>query len=178
MRWMWPGDRCHRNCCLGRHHRQQTSDIRPGDANDRYLLLDGESPRGGCLVRTLEPCQTAEPRRDHHRTTSTNRGTCAGTTVSQPRIVAIEKSRNVTIGVLDAYVSALGGRLEVSVVRAGRRTRLLGESTTPRDDSAKSSSLNALNHRSRKRADSAESAEKPTGKTLLSGTRRRNQPMP
>ena len=46
--------------------------------------------------------------------------------VSQPRIVAIEKSRNVTIDVLDAYVSALGGRLEVSVVCAGRRTRLLG----------------------------------------------------
>ena len=29
--------------------------------------------------------------------------------VSQPRIVAIEKSKNVTIDVLDAYVSALGG---------------------------------------------------------------------
>ena len=83
--------------------------------------------------------------------------------VSQPRIVAIEKSRNVTIDVLDAYVSALGGRLEVSVVRAGRRTRLLGESTSRRDDSAKSASLNALNRRSRKRDDSAESAEKPTG---------------
>ena len=93
--------------------------------------------------------------------------------VSQPRIVAIEKSRNVTIAVLDAYVSALGGRLEVSVVREGRRTRLLGEPTTPRDDSARSASFNALNHRSRKRADSAESAEKPTGKTLLSGTRGR-----
>ena len=53
--------------------------------------------------------------------------------VSQPRIVAIEKSRNVTIDVLDAYVSALGGRLEVSVVREGRRTRLLGEPTSPRD---------------------------------------------
>ena len=50
--------------------------------------------------------------------------------VSQPRIVAIEKSRNVTMDVLDAYVSALGGRLEVSVVRAGRRTRLLGESAS------------------------------------------------
>ena len=93
--------------------------------------------------------------------------------VSQPRIVAIEKSRNVTIAVLDAYVSALGGRLEVSVVREGRRTRLLGEPTTPRDDSAKSTSFNALNHRSRKRTDSAESAEKPTGKTLFSGTKGR-----
>ena len=84
--------------------------------------------------------------------------------VSQPRIVAIEKSRNVTIDVLDAYVSALGGRLEVSVVRAGRRTRLLGEptpapTTSSAGDSAKSGSFNALNHRSRKRADSAESAE-------------------
>ena len=60
--------------------------------------------------------------------------------VSQPRIVAIEKSRNVTIEVLDAYVSALGVRLEVSVVRAGHRTRLFGDSvsgtaTAPRADS-------------------------------------------
>ena len=93
--------------------------------------------------------------------------------VSQPWIVAIEKSRSVTIDVLDAYVSALGGRLEVWVVRAGRRTRLLGESTTPQDDSAKPGPFIALNHRSRKRADSAESAEKPTGKTLISGTKRR-----
>ena len=79
---------------------------------------------------------------------------------------------------LDAYVSALGGRLEVSVVRAGRRTRLLGESasattTVASGDSAKSGSFDALNHRSRKRVDSAESAEKPTGKTLLSGTKGR-----
>ena len=98
--------------------------------------------------------------------------------VSQPRIVAIEKSRNVTIDVLDAYVSALGGRLEVSVVRAGRRTRLLGESASAGSrssggESAKPGSFNALNHRSRKGADSAESTEKPTEKTLLSGTRGR-----
>ena len=98
--------------------------------------------------------------------------------VSQPRIVAIEKSMNVTIDMLNAYVSALGGRLEVSVVRAGRRTRLLGASTpvrttVARGDSAKSGSLNALNHHSRKRADSAESAEKSTGKILLRGTRGR-----
>ena len=47
--------------------------------------------------------------------------------VSQPRIVAIEKSKNVTMAVLDAYVRSLGGHLEVSVVRAGRRTWLLGD---------------------------------------------------
>ena len=42
--------------------------------------------------------------------------------------------------VLDPYVSALGVRLEVSVVRAGHRTRLMGDSvagaaTAPRADS-------------------------------------------
>lgn len=46
--------------------------------------------------------------------------------VSQPRIAAIERSRNVTIDVLEQYVEALGGRLEVSVVQGRRRTRLLG----------------------------------------------------
>lgn len=45
--------------------------------------------------------------------------------VSQPRIAAIERSRNVTIEVLEQYVSALGARLEVSVIRGRRRTPLL-----------------------------------------------------
>ena len=94
--------------------------------------------------------------------------------VSQPRIVAIEKSRNVPIDVLDANVSALGGRLEVSVVRAGRRTRLLGESAlagarASGGESARSGSFDALTIDPGKGADSAESA----GKTLLSGTQRR-----
>jgi transcriptional regulator with XRE-family HTH domain len=46
--------------------------------------------------------------------------------VSQPRIAAIERSRNVTIDVLEQYVAALGAQLEVTVVQGGRRTRLLG----------------------------------------------------
>ncbi len=49
--------------------------------------------------------------------------------VSQPRIVAIEHSENVTIDVLDQYVQALGGHLEVSVVRGKQRTALLSPST-------------------------------------------------
>lgn len=57
--------------------------------------------------------------------------------VSQPRIAAIERSRNVTIDVLEQYVEALGGQLEVSVVQGRRRTSLLGHheprrSTTPK----------------------------------------------
>ena len=46
--------------------------------------------------------------------------------VSQPRIAAIERSRNITIDILEQYVVALGGRLEISVVQGRRRTRLLG----------------------------------------------------
>lgn len=52
--------------------------------------------------------------------------------VSQPRVAAIERSRNVTIDVLERYVGALGGRLEVSVVRGRRRTPLVGARTTQR----------------------------------------------
>jgi transcriptional regulator with XRE-family HTH domain len=45
--------------------------------------------------------------------------------VTQPRVAAIEKSRNVTIEVLDQYVRAVGGQLEVSVRKDGRRIPLL-----------------------------------------------------
>jgi transcriptional regulator with XRE-family HTH domain len=37
--------------------------------------------------------------------------------ISQPRVAAIEQSRNVTIDVLEQYIKALGGALEVSVVQ-------------------------------------------------------------
>jgi transcriptional regulator with XRE-family HTH domain len=45
--------------------------------------------------------------------------------VSQPRIAAIEQSRNVTLDVLGQYVGALGGRLEVTVVKGTRRIPLV-----------------------------------------------------
>jgi transcriptional regulator with XRE-family HTH domain len=46
--------------------------------------------------------------------------------VSQPRVAAIEQSRNVTIDVLDQYVHALGGSLELTVVQGRRRVNLFG----------------------------------------------------
>ena len=46
--------------------------------------------------------------------------------VSQPRVAAIERSPNVTIDVLDQYVGAVGGTLEVNVVQGRKRTPLLG----------------------------------------------------
>ena len=51
--------------------------------------------------------------------------------VSQPRVAAIERSHNVTIEVLEQYVEALGGKLEVNVVKGRHKTRLLGVSNPP-----------------------------------------------
>ncbi len=45
--------------------------------------------------------------------------------VSQPRIAAIERSHNVTIDVLDQYVTAVGGTLEVTVTQGKRKIPLL-----------------------------------------------------
>ena len=45
--------------------------------------------------------------------------------ISQPRVAAIEQSRNVTIDVLEQYVAAVGGQLEVSVVKGNRKTPLI-----------------------------------------------------
>ena len=52
--------------------------------------------------------------------------------VSQPRIAAIERSRNVTVDVLDHYVNALGGTLEVNVVKGNRKISLVGSTTSRR----------------------------------------------
>jgi transcriptional regulator with XRE-family HTH domain len=45
--------------------------------------------------------------------------------VRQPRIAAIERSRNVTFDVLERYVAALGGHIELSVVRDGKSVALI-----------------------------------------------------
>ena len=45
--------------------------------------------------------------------------------ISQPRVAAIERSRNVTIDVLEQYVSALGAQLEIVVIQGQDRTCIL-----------------------------------------------------
>lgn len=52
--------------------------------------------------------------------------------VSQPRIAAIEGSRNITVEVLKQYAYAFGGELEISIVRGRQRTPLLGPSKPAR----------------------------------------------
>jgi transcriptional regulator with XRE-family HTH domain len=45
--------------------------------------------------------------------------------VSQPRVAAIEQSRNVTIDVLEQYADAVGGKLEVTVVKGKNKIPLI-----------------------------------------------------
>jgi len=45
--------------------------------------------------------------------------------VSQPRVAAIERSRNVTLDVLEQYVDAVGARLEVTVVKGRSKIPLI-----------------------------------------------------
>lgn len=45
--------------------------------------------------------------------------------VSQARVASIEKSRNVTVEVLEKYIHAVGGELEISARRGGKRVPLL-----------------------------------------------------
>ena len=45
--------------------------------------------------------------------------------MSQPRVAAIERSRNVTLDVLEDYVDAVGGQLEVIVVKGAHKIPLI-----------------------------------------------------
>jgi transcriptional regulator with XRE-family HTH domain len=54
--------------------------------------------------------------------------------VKQPRVAAIEQSKNVTIDVLEKYVAAVGGELELRV-RKGSRTKPLIRSKSGKSDS-------------------------------------------
>jgi transcriptional regulator with XRE-family HTH domain len=45
--------------------------------------------------------------------------------ISQPRVVAIEQARNVTIDVLEQYIKAVGHRLEVNAVNGNSRIPLV-----------------------------------------------------
>lgn len=56
--------------------------------------------------------------------------------VSQPRVAAIEQARNVTIDVLEQYIEAAGGRLEVIAVKGRSKIPLI----TPVGSAARSAS--------------------------------------
>lgn len=51
--------------------------------------------------------------------------------VTQPRIAAIESSRNVTLDVLDQYVTAVGARLEIRAIKGDQAIALLSSEPRP-----------------------------------------------
>ncbi len=76
--------------------------------------------------------------------------------VSQPRVAAIEQARNVTIDVLEQYIEAVGGRLEVNAVK-GRSKIPLVTAARPAARSA-SRTKSKKGARTRKSVDSAQRA--------------------
>ena len=78
--------------------------------------------------------------------------------VSQPRVAAIEQSRNVTIDVLEQYADAIGGELEVTVVKGKKKIPLIAAHSRP--------FIAARHHPSRKKA-----ARATTGRPAGAGMR-------
>jgi transcriptional regulator with XRE-family HTH domain len=95
--------------------------------------------------------------------------------VSQPRVAAIEQSRNVTLDVLGQYVGALGGRLEVTVVKGTRRIPLVAAKKAPTAAAAKKAAASgkrvAAKAKTVKQPTAAKSAK--TAKAAASTARKR-----
>lgn len=56
--------------------------------------------------------------------------------VSQPRVAAIEQSRNITMDVLGHYAAAIGGKLEVTVAKGKSKISLVPSDYTSRKKAA------------------------------------------
>ena len=85
--------------------------------------------------------------------------------VSQPRVAAIEQSKNITIEVLQQYVESLGARLEVTAVKGNKKIPLLsGDSsrrrTASRPARTKASAAKKTGHGTRRRSAEAFGGER------------------
>jgi transcriptional regulator with XRE-family HTH domain len=80
--------------------------------------------------------------------------------VRQPRIAAIERSRNVTFDVLERYVAALGGRIELTVLQGDKRVPLITARRQPR--AAKNPTKSTVKRAARTATPSRETAAKTT----------------
>lgn len=73
--------------------------------------------------------------------------------ISQPRIAAIEKSRNVTLDVLQQYVEGVGGVLEIRVSKGTKKLPLL-VSRPPKPKSGGAATKASRTHKSTPRSKS------------------------
>lgn len=70
--------------------------------------------------------------------------------VSQPRVAAIEKAKNVTIDVLSQYATALGAGIEIRVVKpAKKKTSLVAAKPSDRKVTAKRSPRRVVSQHSK-----------------------------
>ena len=92
------------------------------DWENKVLAADGAEGRVAAIEDELRLAAALTALREHAGLSQRELAKRIG--VSQPRVVAIEQSRNVTIDVLEQYVHALGGSLELIVVQGKRRVSL------------------------------------------------------
>jgi transcriptional regulator with XRE-family HTH domain len=104
------------------------------DWEERVLAAEGAAERVGEIEQELLLASKLTSLREQAGFTQRELAKRLG--VSQPRVAAIERSHNVTIEVLDQYVHALGGSLEVNVVKGKKRLRLIGQGDGRRAKSA------------------------------------------
>lgn len=69
--------------------------------------------------------------------------------VSQPRVAAIEKAKNVTIDVLSQYATALGAGIEIRVVKPAKKVSLVATKPASRKVTAKRSTGRVVSQRSK-----------------------------
>jgi len=107
-----------------RGHEQEEETMSARDWEKRVLIAKGAEERVAEIEQELLLANRLTALREGAGLSQRELAKRLG--VSQPRVVAIERSHNVTIEVLEQYVEALGAKLEVNVVKGRRKTRLLG----------------------------------------------------
>jgi transcriptional regulator with XRE-family HTH domain len=84
--------------------------------------------------------------------------------ISQPRVAAIERSSNVTLAVLEQYARAVGGALEVSIVKGQQKVPLFPaarDQTGPARRSPAKTAAEGVQLRAPRRGTTAEAGRRP-----------------
>ncbi len=90
--------------------------------------------------------------------------------VSQPRIAAIERSKHVTVELLEQYVEAVGSRLHVTVVKGNQRTTLISAAQRVTRDTKTKRSATRSRRRPQRVGHPSDAPANPHSRRALTGT--------
>src|SRR5687768_2125698 len=111
------------------------------DWEERVLAEPGAAERVAAIEEELRLANGLTALREEAGLSQRDLAVLAG--VSQPRVAAIERSKNVTIEALRRYVRALGADLVISVVRNGVETPLVVEAKAAAKQAVRKTESNA-----------------------------------